>query len=381
MAEIKRQAQEPLIKVRAEAEEFRPTVIADQVTESGKEIIRDLFRGGEDGLVLEQAEGWEDPSVVKISSAYEIGLVLLRPDIKPLYYGYFWQQKEITNVEEIAARSGLSAMRASNKYPLLYNEKYVRKVIENDLPFYLKFFEESDQQRIVSSGLTSSDITYLLEVIFGERREHQGIVTGLGDLGGRLLGYPVTEQKEGLGFAALRDDDPDDPRDIYDVVYSFGIDSTEQTLPLAREVLKTLEVIDVIRKPKTPSNWRIEFSNDKEMLYKVEFKDNKIIEEDSRPTFEIIRSYEVFVEEELPEEPERIRSERPEGGIDLAPIREAIEIEGEGIEIPLDKIPFDLKTFEGFTFKILKLERVSDVGRLLGHVDKEEKEVSSLPAP
>ncbi|UCG35687.1 MAG: protein kinase, partial [Candidatus Omnitrophota bacterium] len=93
----------------------------------------------------------------------------------------------------------------------------------------------------------------------------------------------------------------------------------------------------------------------------------------------------VSVEEEIVREgmpvvtPIREAPRPGRGGIDLGPME--IETRGEGLEISLESLPFDLKTFEGFTFQILKLERVDDVGRLLGHVDKEEKEVSSLPAP
>lgn len=44
------------------------------------------------------------------------------------------------------------------------------------------------------------------------------------------------------------------------------------------------------------------------------------------------------------------------GGIDLNPASLDLEVRGGSIDLPQFKIPFDLQTFEGFTFRILKIE-------------------------
>ena len=47
------------------------------------------------------------------------------------------------------------------------------------------------------------------------------------------------------------------------------------------------------------------------------------------------------------------------GGIDLNPKNLDIKVEGEGITIPQLDIPFDINNFQGFSFKIIKIERIN----------------------
>ena len=56
------------------------------------------------------------------------------------------------------------------------------------------------------------------------------------------------------------------------------------------------------------------------------------------------------------------------GGIDLRPEAIGIEVrDGEFIEVPGGvQVPFDIKTFEGFTFNIIGIQRVDSVDAMLG---------------
>jgi len=53
------------------------------------------------------------------------------------------------------------------------------------------------------------------------------------------------------------------------------------------------------------------------------------------------------------------------GGIDLNPANLDLEVRGGSIDLPQFKIPFDLQTFEGFTFRILKIEPIKDLNKQL----------------
>ncbi|UCG35688.1 MAG: hypothetical protein JSW17_02510 [Candidatus Omnitrophota bacterium] len=339
----------------------------EEITEETKEVIRKLFVGGTEGWVLERSEGgklgngWGDPSVTKQDDAYEIALTILGK--KPLYFGYFLDGAVIVKEEEIAEHTGLSAMRVSGGYPLLYNEAEVKRIIEEDLSlgeksFYLRFFSEEDKQRLPTQGVSPQDIKHLLEVIFGEKRRHYGVVTGLGELGGKLMGYPAHAYNEqAIGVAFIRDMDPDDDNDIYGIGYLFKTDSTdsikEETLQLTDDILQTLQEIDAIRKPRTPSNWRAEFRKDKKLILRRRLEEGKIVTEDYRSPTERSASSAVGEldkrESSLPATP---------GGIDLTNNHLDIEVKGEGI-YPLESVPFDMENFEGFSFKIIKIERLN----------------------
>jgi hypothetical protein len=49
------------------------------------------------------------------------------------------------------------------------------------------------------------------------------------------------------------------------------------------------------------------------------------------------------------------------GGIDLNPANLNLEVRGKGIELKEFVVPFDIKNFEGFTFRILKIEPLKDL--------------------
>ncbi len=51
------------------------------------------------------------------------------------------------------------------------------------------------------------------------------------------------------------------------------------------------------------------------------------------------------------------------GGIDLSPANLDLEVRGGSIDLPQFKVPFDLQTFEGFTFRILKIEPIKSLNK------------------
>jgi ribosomal protein S18 acetylase RimI-like enzyme len=68
------------------------------------------------------------------------------------------------------------------------------------------------------------------------------------------------------------------------------------------------------------------------------------------------------------------------GGIDLRPEIMGIEVrDGEFIEVPGGvQVPFDIKTFQGFTFKIIGIQRVDSVDAMLGLAPAGDQQ-ASLP--
>ena len=62
------------------------------------------------------------------------------------------------------------------------------------------------------------------------------------------------------------------------------------------------------------------------------------------------------------------------GGIDLSPSHLNIKVRGEGIDVLPEGMPFEIENFQGFSFKIIKIERINKYASKKGG----EEELASL---
>ncbi|MCF7873844.1 MAG: hypothetical protein K9L84_03500 [Candidatus Omnitrophica bacterium] len=57
------------------------------------------------------------------------------------------------------------------------------------------------------------------------------------------------------------------------------------------------------------------------------------------------------------------------GGIDLTPAQINLDVQGQGINSTQLQLPFDLQTFQGFTFNIIKIETIDNLGQIFGQAN------------